>query len=86
MGIEHIVYPRPSGEFAFVEKKPVHEKCPGCGSTNTARYPVVCYRGILMVVKCQDCFYRLRYEDGKPDENWPTYQALSKDWSRSRAG
>ena len=86
MGIEHIVYPRPEEEFIYVKKQPVDEKCPECGSANVMRYPVVTYKGPLMVVKCQDCFYRLRYEKAKSEENWPPYQPVSIGWPCSRAG
>ena len=86
MGIQHIIYPQPQEEYIEATREKVNEMCPECGSNNVARYPVVCYVGPRIVIKCQDCFYRLRYEIPRPEDNWPPFQAATDTWISSIAG
>lgn len=54
-----MIYPRPTEEFLFVEKKDVAARCPECGSANVKEYPVVSEGGWWEVRKCQDCLASL---------------------------
>ena len=86
MGIQHMVYPRPTEEFIYVKKEPVDTKCPNCGSANVKKYPIIHHTGPRTVVKCQDCFHRLDMWYPKPEEMWPPFRPATEGWSISRAG
>lgn len=86
MGFEQLIYPRPEEKYLYVERKPVEsEVCPECGSNDIRRYPVSCDKGLKIVIKCQDCFYRLRIEEPKVSDRWPPFRALAFEWPASPA-
>lgn len=86
MGIENVIYPRPSEKYIYVERKPVDETCPRCGGSDVRRYPIIHYLGPRFTVTCQDCLYRLRLEPPNPAERWPPYWPVTSGWPWSGAG
>ncbi len=59
MGVDMHQFPRPGALTLSVERTPVDEACPECGSSSVASYPVVGEEGWVDVVKCQDCLFSL---------------------------
>lgn len=86
MGVERLIFERPSEEFLSVQRSPVEATCPRCGSRDVARYPVSNYVGPRMVTKCQACFYHLAVDVPTEDDHWPPWQSPTLDWPSSRAG
>lgn len=50
----------------FLEREPVDESCPRCGSDDVRSYPVNSEGGWFDVVKCQQCLRSIRREPGPP--------------------
>jgi ssDNA-binding Zn-finger/Zn-ribbon topoisomerase 1 len=86
MGLESLMPMPPSEERISVERKPVDEVCPKCGSEHVARYPVANFIGPRMVTKCQDCFFSLAVDVPAEDDHWPPWRSATRDWPTSRAG
>ncbi|MGD9985497.1 hypothetical protein [Pseudonocardia sp.] len=86
MGVERMLFPRPTEERIYVTRVPVDATCPECGSTSVARYPVANYTGPRMVTKCQDCFHHLAVDVPADDDHWPPWRPATWGWSGTRAG
>jgi len=86
MGLENIIYPRPTDEFIFVNREPVDATCPKCGSKNVRKYPVASYMGPKIATKCQDCLHRIAMAEPQIEDRWPPFRPLAYDWQRSEAG
>lgn len=85
-GVDRLLFPPPAEDKIFVERKPVDDTCPKCGSTDVRRYPVANYIGPRMVTKCQDCFHHLATDVPTADDHWPPWRSATLDWIASRAG
>lgn len=75
-----------ASENIVVERTPLEEVCPQCGGRDVRRYPVAAALGARMATKCQGCFYVLRLERPRPEDNWPPFRPRSLGWQGSRAG
>ena len=85
MGIDRLVYTRPTEQYLYVEREPVQGKCPACGSEDIKRYPVIDHIGPKIVVKCQNCLHTISREKPKPEDNWLPFQSAAFDWPASPA-
>jgi hypothetical protein len=86
MGIERLLFPRPTEQYLSVERIPVEASCPACRGHNVSRYPIANHIGPRMVTKCQDCFEVLALDRPTPEDNWPPFRPAALDWAPSRAG
>ncbi|MEA2216246.1 MAG: hypothetical protein QOK19_1807 [Solirubrobacteraceae bacterium] len=86
MGIERLVFPRPTEQYLKVARVPVEEKCPRCSSSDVARYPIANHIGPKMITRCQSCFEILALDTPEPEDNWPPFKPATLDWDASRAG
>jgi hypothetical protein len=86
MGIDRLLFPRPTEERISVARVPVEGSCPSCGAEALARYPVANYIGPRMVTKCQECFHHLAVDVPRPDDHWPPWRSATIDWPASRVG
>ena len=86
MSVDRLLFPRPAAERIYVERMPVDQTCPACGSTDVARYPVANYLGPRMVTKCQHCFHHLATDRPKAEDHWPPWRSATRDWPSSRVG
>jgi transposase-like protein len=55
---------RATDRHLHVEREPVDDTCPECGSGHVAEYPVFSEGGWWDVRKCQDCLHSLTREPG----------------------
>lgn len=87
MGVnDRMIFQTPGSEEMRVIKQSVEgQKCPECGSTDIARYPVGHYKGPRIVTKCQACYHSLAVEVPQEADNWPPFRTLSYDWEASPA-
>jgi hypothetical protein len=86
MGLENILYPRPTEEFISVNRNLVDGTCPKCGGKDIKRYPIASYLGPKMTTKCQNCFYHLSIDEPKVEDRWPPFRSLAFDWQSSEEG
>jgi len=57
-------FPRPATPTVTVRREPVAGRCPACGASELAAYPVLSEHGWWRVVKCQRCLHALSREPG----------------------
>ena len=86
MGLERLMPTPPTDARVSVERVPVDQDCPKCGSSDVARYPVANYIGPRIVTKCQECFHSLSVDVPSEDDQWPPWRAAALDWPGTRAG
>ncbi|HVX19819.1 MAG TPA: hypothetical protein VHB02_00555 [Acidimicrobiales bacterium] len=86
MGVDRLLFPRPTEEFISVDRVPVPGACPACGAEALARYPIANSMGPRIATKCQACFEPVRIDLPTPDDHWPPWARATEGWSTTRAG
>jgi hypothetical protein len=54
--------------------------CPSCASDDVRRYPISNEFGPRMATKCQACLHILAVERPGPEDDWPPFRSVTRDW------